>query len=325
VHRCWGLPVPFYPQMRLGLAHRRLGKELSAFAPHIVHLVTEYSMGWTGLCWARRRGVPVAASFHTDIPGYLSFYGFPFLSSLAWQYIAWFHRQCLVNFYPCEVYGDILKSLGVPNLVRWGRGVDTEAFHPRHRDEAWRRSWGPGPLLLYVGRLALEKEPQVAMAALKFIREEFPQAKLLMAGEGPLQGKLEREAQEGVVLLGLAKGRDLSRLYASCDLFLFPSVTETYGNVILEAMASGLPVVAPLAGGVKENLIPGYNGCPCEPHSPRDMARAALQILKNTQLKEALSRQARSHAEERTWEKALGIVLDTYIKITSGSAALKAS
>jgi glycosyltransferase involved in cell wall biosynthesis len=237
------------------------------------------------------------------------------LTPVAWNYLTWFHRQCQVTFYPCRGTGDALAARDIPRLVYWGRGIDPNLFNPKHRDENIKRRFGPGPLLLYVGRLAAEKEPEVAMAALARIRQQYPQAKLLMAGDGPLGANLRRQTPPGVVFLGLVQGEDLSRLYASCDLFLFPSTTETYGNVILEAMASGLPVVAPLSGGIAENLRPGYNGLECEPHSPAAMARAALTLLENRALRLQMAAQARRHAESRTWTRALAPVIETYEQV----------
>lgn len=320
--RCRGIPVPFYPQMRLGLPSPELFIALQEFKPHLIHLVTEYSLGVAGLRWARLLGVPAVSSFHTDIPGYLTYYGFPFLAPVAWQYLTWFHRQCRVTFYPCRSYGEDLAARGIRNLVYWGRGIDTDFFNPARKDPEWCRRFGPGPFLLYVGRLAPEKEPEVAIAALALVRQQYPEARLLVAGEGPLAASLRRQTPPGVVFLGLVQGEELSKLYASCDLFLFPSTTETYGNVVLEAMASGLPVVAPLCGGISENLRPGYNGLACEPHSPGAMARAAVTLLDNRPLRIQLAVQARRHAEGRTWLKALTPVVKTYEEVLAGKYTL---
>jgi glycosyltransferase involved in cell wall biosynthesis len=317
-----GLPVPFYTEMRLGLPFSLgLRRTILDFRPEIIHLVNEYSMGLAGLHWAKRLGVPAVACFHTDVPRYLGHYGFPFLSGVAWRYLAWFHRQCVVNFYPSRHVKEALAARGVGGLVYLERGVDTGLFSPDQYDPALRRRLGDGPLLLYVGRLAPEKGLDVAFQALELVRRQYPAAKLLLAGDGPLGPTIRRRPPAGVLPLGQLEGEDLARLYASCDLFAFPSTSETYGIVVLEAMASGLPVVAPLCGGVVENLRPGVNGLDFAPGVPEAMARAIAGLLADEPLRRQLSIQARRHAEERSWTRTLTPVIEVYRELLAGRSA----
>jgi phosphatidylinositol alpha 1,6-mannosyltransferase len=308
-----GIPLPFYAECRLGVPiSPRFYEAFTGFKPDLVHLVTEYSMGLAGLYCARRFDVPAVSSYHTDISRYAAYYRLPFLSEAAWSYLVWFHRQCLLNFYPSQSTGHVLARRGVPNLCYWGRGVNTDLFHPEKRDGSLRRRFGPGPLLLYVGRLAPEKDLEVVFAALEQVHRSYPKAKLLLAGDGPLGPAIRRQPPAGVVPLGMLQGEELSRLYASCDLFAFPSTTETYGNVVLEAMASGLPVVAPLSGGITENLRPGSNGLDFPPHHSQGMAAAICSLLNDESLRRRLGAGARCHAETRSWARALEPVLDGY-------------
>ncbi len=313
---CKGVPVPFYAEMRLGLPFSlTLYQTILDFSPDLIHLVNEYSLGLAGLYWAKRLGVPVVSCFHTDIPHYFKHYGFPFLSEAIWRYLVWFHCQCKVNFYPSSKFGEILARRGIKNLVHWGRGVDIDLFNPNRYDPNLRHRLGEGPLLLYVGRLAAEKGLDVVFNALTLVRRKYPTARLLLAGDGPLGSDIRHQPPEGVIPLGQLEGNDLACLYASCDIFTFPSTTETYGLVILEAMASGLPVVATLAGGISENLQPGVNGLDFVPDKPESMAEAINKLLADKQLYQRLSEQAYRHAQERSWSRSLSTVLNAYQKL----------
>ncbi|MGD0152518.1 MAG: glycosyltransferase family 1 protein [Thermacetogeniaceae bacterium] len=319
-----GIPLPFYAECRLGVPlSPRFYEAFTGFKPDLVHLVTEYSMGLAGLHCACRFGVPVVSSYHTDIARYAAYYRLPFLSEATWRYLVWFHRQCRLNFYPSRSTGQVLAERGIPNLQYWGRGVDTTFFHPCKRDDLLRRRLGPGPLLLYVGRLAPEKDLDVAFTALEQVLRTYPEAKLILAGDGPLGPVIRHQPPAGVLPLGMLQGEELSRLYASCDLFAFPSTTETYGNVVLEAMASGLPVVASLSGGITENLRPGSNGLDFPPHQSQGMAEAILALLDNGTLRRQLSAGARRHAETRSWANALNPVLEGYRSVVVAASRLQ--
>jgi glycosyltransferase involved in cell wall biosynthesis len=279
-------------------------------------------MGLAGLHCARRFGIPAVSSYHTDLSRYMPYYRLPFLSESVWRYLVWFHRQCRLNFYPSQSTGQVLAERGIPHLRYWGRGVDTTLFHPGKRDGLLRRRLGPGPLLLYVGRLAPEKNLDVLFTAFEQVRGAYPEAKLVLAGDGPLGPSIRRRPPPGVVPLGMLKGEELSRVYASCDLFAFPSTTETYGNVVLEAMAAGLPVVASLSGGITENLRPGTNGLDFPPHQPQGMAEAVCALMQNNSLRCRMADEARRHAETRSWSNALGPVLDGYWEVVPAGRSL---
>ena len=176
-----GIPLPFYAECRLSVPlSPRFYEAFTSFKPDLVHLVTEYSMGLAGLHCARRFGVPAVSSYHTDISRYVAYYRCPFLSETAWRYLVWFHRQCRLNFYPSRSTGQVLAKRGIPNLRYWGRGVDTTFYHPGKRDESAAPPPGAGPLLLYVGRLAPEKDLDVAFTALEQVRRTYPEAKLIL-------------------------------------------------------------------------------------------------------------------------------------------------
>lgn len=310
-----GVPVPFYGEMRIGLPWSgHLRSILEDFQPQVVHLVTEYTIGYTGLRWSRKLGVPAVASYHTDIPQYLAYYHFPFLSETAWKYLVWFHNQCQINFCPSEAARRELAQRGISRLAVYGRGVDGELFHPGRRSESVRQRYAPGTriILLYAGRLAAEKNIGVLLEAFTMVRSAYSDVTLVLAGDGPLAPALARQQPAGVVLAGQLASEELAQLYASSDLFVFPSTTETFGNVVLEAMASGLPVVAPLAGGISENLQPGVNGLACPPDDPQALADKVLGLLADPGERQRLGQAARRYAEGRSWDRALAPLLAGY-------------
>lgn len=323
VVRLPALPLPLYPELKLALPlFPALPRRLAAFQPDIFHLATEFSVGLAGLAAARELGVPAVSSYHTHFPQYLLHYRLPVLAQPAWSYLRWFHNSTQLTFCPSADTAAVLTKQGVHPPTLWGRGVDTDLFTPARRDAALHRRYaGPnGRLLLYVGRLAPEKGLPVLLAAFALLKERLPRVSLVLAGDGPLRADLERRAPAGVRFAGYVQGVELARLYASADVFAFPSTTETYGNVLLEALASGLPVVAPLAGGLKENLKPGENGLAALPDNPADTAHCLMEILTRPELAARLARAARSHALGRSWERALAVVPAGYQAVLARQA-----
>ncbi|MFZ5650095.1 MAG: glycosyltransferase, partial [Bacillota bacterium] len=167
-------------------------------------------------------------------------------------------------------------------------------------------------VLLYVGRLAPEKDLDILIRSFGNLNKYHPGTHLVITGAGPLEAGLKREAPPNVTFTGYLHGEELAEAYASSDIFLFPSTTETYGNVILEAMASGLPVVAPCSGGVKENLFNLYNGLACRPRNCADMVKAAIELIENESLRKTLAGQARAHALTRSWDNVINKLVDGY-------------
>jgi glycosyltransferase involved in cell wall biosynthesis len=319
------VPLPFYPEMRLGLPwESQVDKTLGEFKPDVVHLVTEYAMGVAGLKWAQKTHTPFVASFHTNIPQYLMYYNLPFLSEAAWHYLVWFHNQCRINFCPSQATRELLAARGMQNLHIWGRGVDSHLFHPFKRCPSLRHTYGvteDACLLLYVGRIAPEKGLEVLTRAFALVNKEIPSARLVIVGDGPLAPKLKQQAQPNVIFAGELAAKELAVHYASGDVFAFPSTSETYGNVVLEAMASGLPVVAPLAGGVTENLVPSINGMSFTADDAVEMAAVLTELINDRGLRQALGHNARQHAEARTWDSAFAPVVDGYYSVALGLRA----
>lgn len=318
--RVAGIPLYRYPDLRIARPFAtHVSRAVREFGPDVIHLATEYSIGLTGLRLARKLGVGAVASFHTDIPRYLPYYGFGWLSEPCWRYLRWFHNRVGITFCPSEPTRQLLLSRGIRNVRLWPRGVDTERYHPKRRSPELRGRVGPPDAvhLLYVGRLTPEKDLRVLFDAYRRIAGARPSRPihLVLTGDGAYAARSRAMAPPGVTFTGYLEGEDLQAAYASADVFVFPSRTETLGNVVLEALASGLPVVGVAEGGVTENVQHGVNGVLCPPGDPAAFARAILDLVERPELRERLAQNARRWAEQRTWDKAFKPLLAGYYEV----------
>ena len=290
---------------------------LSEFQPDLIHLATPFMMGLTGLKYANDHHIPKVAVFHTNFPQYLEYYRLPWLKKLAWRFLRWFHQQAEKNYCPSQDTRKLLRRHGVNKLEIWTRGVDSGLFNPNRKSLEFRRQLGleDKTVLLYVGRLAPEKSVEVLLKALYAANSANKKLHLLIAGDGPSRAGLQQAAPPNVTFLGYKSGQELAGIYATSDIFVCPSVTETFGNVILEAMASGLPVIAPLSGGIKENLFPAKNGLSCLPLNPLSMSGAILEMAADTMLRQQLADQAYAHAKRQSWDEVFYRLLSSYLEV----------
>lgn len=258
--------IPFwaYPQLRMSAPLRaHVTDGLAAWRPNLVHLTTPFGVGLAGRSAARALGVPLVTSYHTSFSAYLRHYHLTALDAIAWPFLRWFHNGGLRTFAPSRHVAGELTERGFNGVRLWSRGVDPLRFHPRFRLEAMRAAMGaaaPGAapddfVVAYVGRLAPEKGVYTAIEAMRALmtRESSPRRiRFALAGDGPDEVRCRELAPPGTWFAGSLGGEALSAFYASADAFVFPSTTETFGNVVLEAMASGLPVIAPDIGATLE-------------------------------------------------------------------------
>ena len=255
---------PPYPAIRLSLPQfSHVGRFLDAFEPQVVHVATEGPLGLTGRRYALRRGVPLVTSYHTNFPQYARHYGAGLAEPLVWKWLRWFHQPAVLTQTPGEAVARELEQRGIGKPVVWGRGVDTQHFFPERRSVGWRR-WLAGAddtaIVLHVGRLAAEKNIGVLIEAWTAAREHVGQrATFVLAGEGPETRRLITHLP-WVRQLGFLDRGKLADVYASADICVLPSKTETCGLVALEAMASGLAVIAADAGGFRESITHGDTG-----------------------------------------------------------------
>jgi phosphatidylinositol alpha 1,6-mannosyltransferase len=321
------LALPRYAEVRLALPRAsRVHQLTEAFRPDLIHCETEFTLGRMGQIAAARAGVPVVSSYHTDFARYTEAYGVPWLRKRVSAYLGRFHRRSRRVYTPSTSSREEVIRLGAPDVEVWGRGVDTELFHPGRRSQAMRAALGMGSrfTFLYVGRLAPEKRPEQILEAFRLANEILPKGviHLIVAGSGPRETELKAAAPPGVTFLGLLERQSqLPDLYANSDAFLFASVTETLGLVVLEAMASGLPVVAPRAGGVRDHLVDGENGLACPEGDAAEMARAMIRLTGDWELSRRLARGARQTAERLSWTREIERLDLSYQEICAGGTA----
>ena len=315
VVRVPGLPFPSYPGLRVCAPDPRIARELRRFEPDVVHAVGPVWLGAFGIAAARALRVPVVASYHTDLPRYLPGYGLAWLEPAIWPWLRRVHRGAHLNLAPSRFTRRELLDHGIEPVEIWQGGVDTELFHPRRRSLAMRLrlcAGAPdGPLLLYAGRLSPEKR----IETLGPILDALPEARLVIVGDGPARPALERRfAGRRVHFTGFLGGEELAAAFASADVFLMPSTTETLGFVVLEAMASGCPVVAARAGGVPDLVDPGASGFLYEPDDVGGAIAAVGSLLERTALRAFVAQQARRRAEAASWERETRRLVVAYRK-----------
>lgn len=258
-----GFPLPRYPGLRFGApALRALHRHWSNAAPDAVYVATEGPLGWAARRVARRLGVPIATGLHTRFDHYMRDYGFPFLEPIALRWMRRFHNAGDATLVATRELQEWLAQHRFANPMRLARAVDGALFHPAKRDAHLRAAWGAGDgtlVAIHVGRVAAEKNLALAIEAFRALQRVRPDAVFVFVGDGPLRGPLA-DANPDLVFSGLQRGEGLARHFASGDLFLFPSRSETFGNVTLEAMASGVPTIAFDYGAAREHLRSGEHG-----------------------------------------------------------------
>lgn len=310
-----GMPLPLYPEVKVTPPQPGLTSRLRQFQPELVHLVGPVVLGAIVPGIVRRLGLPLIASYHTDFGAYSRHYGFGFLQHGVNAWLRWIHNRCRINLCPSSFTLRVLRSAGFRRLRIWGRGVDTERFHPRYRSEAWRTAVGARPgecILLYVGRLAAEKRIDLLPEAIRGI----PDVRLVFVGDGPFRAELQRRcAGLPVHFTGYLKGDDLATAYASADVFLFPSDTDTFGQVIQEAMASALPVIAARAGGAIDLVHHGQNGFLFAPGVATDLRARLRELLANDDLRLAQGMAGRLIAEQRSWPRVMNELMGYYAQV----------
>ncbi len=258
-----GAPIPRYPGLRFGLpAGKRLAARWTCARPDAVYIATEGPLGWSALKVCRRLGIPVATGFHTRFDDYVGRYGAGFLSPWVFSWLRRFHNRADATLVPTRELQDTLASQGFRRPFRLARAVDTRAFHPAFREAALRDAWGAAPdapVVVHVGRIAHEKNLPLAVRSYRALQRLRPDARFVWVGDGPARPELQA-ANPDFIFAGVRRGGDLARHFASADLFCFPSLSETFGNVTLEAMASGIAVVAFDYGACHEHLRDGEHG-----------------------------------------------------------------
>ena len=321
----WGVGIPYYGEMRMYWPpYRRLIHRLRADGVQLLHLTTPGPLGIAAVLAARHLGLPLVGSFHTDLAQYTTLLsGRPALGAFMRYYMNWLYRPCRRVLTPSTATRDLLIGGGMPaaQLAIWGRGVDTDFFTPDRRSAWLRTGWRADdtrPVVMYVGRVSREKGVHVLPVLHDALRRLGHTHRLVIIGDGPLRAEIARHCPDAVCPGALGK-EALADAYASADVFVFPSTTDTAGNVVLEAQASGLPVVVSDVGGPQEQMRAGETGYVCG-DTPEAWTRVVARLLDDTVARRAMGRAARRFATSRTWDEALMPLFDTYRAI--GAAAV---
>jgi glycosyltransferase involved in cell wall biosynthesis len=317
VRKVASVPFPLYSYYRIGLPYfHGLWRELDAFKPDLLHVCSPTLLGLYALRYARGKNIPVVASYHTHFVSYFPYYGLEQMERVGWNYLHWFHNQCQRTFVPSNSTAEQLCDEGIANVTLWQRGIDLHHFSPQHRHAELRRSVGADdrPLLLYVGRLVKEKDLDDLVQAALYLNRTGCRYALVFIGTGPMQTELQKKLPFAH-FIGNKQGHELAQWYASADLFVFPSTTETFGNVILEALASGTPAVGVAAGGVRDLIKSGVNGWLTRPKDPAHFGGALRWLLEDETSRKALAGRARPSVQKFDWDFINRRLLSDYVAI----------
>ena len=311
-----GMPIPRYPQLKLGLPARRALQRLWAtHRPDVVHLVTEGPLGWSALQAALHLHLPVVSDFRTNFHAYSRHYGVAWLREPIMDYLRKFHNRTACTMVPTEALRSELRASGFRRLRVVSRGVDTRLFDPARRSEALRKDWGAGPqdtVVICVGRLAPEKNLDSLLAAYRAMREREPATRLVLVGDGPEKARLQQACPEAL-FAGVRRGEDLAMHYASADVFLFSSLTETFGNVLPEAMASGLAVVGHHYAAASQVVRDGENGLLVPYGDDAAFVAGARNLAGQPAQIRAMGAAARETARQLDWLRVVKAVESEYL------------
>ena len=320
------IPFPGRADYRLAVGlPRKARARLKAFDPDLIHIATPDYMGSKALLWARGQGVPVVTSFHTHFGAYMKYfvsyhkyYRMDLLESTAWRYGRWFYPQCEHIYVPTRSIADELRSHGITNGLRlWPRGVDTAFFNPSNRSTVWRQTLGiedDEVVIAFISRLVWEKGLHVFADVIEGLEKRGLRHRSMIVGAGPARAKLEARLPNAI-FTGHLRGEALARAYASADIFLFPSDTETFGNVTLEAMASGVPTVCADASGSNALVVDGETGFLAPPNDAVAFLDAVERLVTDSTLRREMGRRALARARTYEWEEAMARIAGYYEEV----------
>ncbi|MCO7126982.1 glycosyltransferase family 1 protein [Sporolactobacillus shoreicorticis] len=319
VQKLKSIPFAVYPECRLAVPNLHLVKKtLLHFQPDLIHVATPFTMGLLGKYYARKLKIPLVGSYHTDFDAYLIYYKMEFLSPLLWNYLRWFHNSLQKTFVPSHETLQQLQKKHFEHLSIWSRGVDCTLFRPDCYSGTIRNKYSitAKHLLCFAGRLAPEKDIDTLQSIIDIVNTKIGnQVQWLIAGDGPLAKDLKSRAAKNVLFTGYLTPDELAAVYAASDLMVFPSSTETFGNVVLESMACGTPVIGANAGGVKNIITDDQNGKLCTPKSACEFADALIPLLEDPVTRHKMSQCAIEHARSQSWDHIFAQLLSEYAEL----------
>ncbi len=303
-----GIPIPRYPQLRLGFpAAGRLRRWWSEDRPDLVHVATEGPLGASAVTAARALGVPVTSSFHTNFHAYTRHYGFGLAHRPVLAWLRHVHNRTRRTFAPTPELCEELTALGFRDVALLSRGIDTWQFHPVRRAEELRAKWGAGPddpVVIHAGRMAAEKNYGLLARTYAAMQQANPRCRFVLVGDGPLRVRLQRE-HPGWIFTGFISRADLARHYASADIYVHASLTETFGNVLTEAMASGLAVTGFNYAAARQFIRHGANGLVADCEQPETLIDTAVYLATDPLLRAQIRPAARAATEHQSWDQII--------------------
>jgi glycosyltransferase involved in cell wall biosynthesis len=309
--------LPVYKDYKFAMPGMRYFEEsLKSFAPDILHINSPCSLGYAAVKYGLRNNIPVVATYHTHFPSYAKYYKIKALENLGWNYLRSLYNKCEAVYVPSQPIMDELSKQGLETIKFLPHGVDAELFNPSFKSLEWKEAIGckNKKVILYSGRLVWEKDLKVFANTYRIIKAKRNDAVFVLAGDGPIRSEL-KELMPDAVFLGYQSGIGLSTAYASSDIFAFPSTTETFGNVTVEAMASGIPPVCVREGGAYGIIKEGITGLIAEPHNAESLAGEITYLLDNDDMRKDIGLNALEYSKTQSWDSIITRLIESYNEI----------
>jgi glycosyltransferase involved in cell wall biosynthesis len=309
--------IPLYKDYKFAVPGIKYFEEsLKSFAPDILHINSPCSLGYAAVKFGQRNNIPVVATYHTHFPSYAKYYKIKAFETWGWNYLRSLYNKCEAVYVPSLPIMKELAMQGMETIQFLPHGVDTEVFNPSFKSSEWKDSIGckDKKVILYSGRLVWEKDLKTFADTYNIIHNKRNDAVFVLAGDGPIRSEL-KEMMPDAIFLGYQSGNNLSTAYSSSDIFAFPSTTETFGNVTVEAMASGIPPVCVREGGAYGIINDGVTGLIAEPHNAQSLADKIMYLLDNEEMHKDIAKNALEFSRTQSWDNILNKLLSSYTEI----------
>ncbi len=318
VHRMPSVPIPLYPDYKLGFFNAETSRQLDAFGPDIIHISTPDIIGRKFLLYAKKHGIPAGSAYHTDFPSYLQYYKLGFAEAALWKYLIWFYNTCDIVLAPNVSVRKKLQERQIDNVEIWSRGIDKDLFDPSRRSDAVRQKWDASGrmVFVYAGRFVLYKDIEIVMQVYeRFMQDGLnDRVRFVMIGSGPCEEDMRKRMPEAV-FTGYLTGVELPVAYASGDVFFFPSTTEAFCNVALEALASGLPSVVSDVGGCMELVEKSGGGFVARAGDVDEFYRICRDFLTQRERYLDMRQKGLAFAYSKSWAAVNNALISRYIEL----------